>query len=209
MTIRVPNVGDVSISGKGNAGDLLVRVNVTASKTFRRQGVNIHYEARIPLHTALLGGRVRVPTLDGDVDVRVPGGTQQGEEMVLKGRGVPPVFGGERGDLFVAFSVQLPRCVTPVHASTSRSQLEVRRSLTNRQREILQLYADDIEGKTRTSSKSGQPTPPPPPPSPSPDSSEGSAGTGHTENGTASSDQPPASGGRTGLLRRLRKLIGI
>lgn len=109
MTIRVPGEGDAPISGKGAKGDLLVRINVAASKAFRRQGVNLHHEARIPLHTALLGGRVRVPTLDGDVDVRVPGGTQQGEEMVLKGRGVTPVFGGDKGDLFVTFAVQLPR----------------------------------------------------------------------------------------------------
>jgi len=111
MTIRIPNAGDAPDHGKGPAGDLLVRVNVAASKVFRRQGSNIYHDARIPLHTALLGGRVRVPTLDGDVDVRVPGGTQQGQEMVLKTRGIQPVFGGERGDLFVTFTVQIPRQV--------------------------------------------------------------------------------------------------
>ncbi|KAI0275112.1 DnaJ protein [Gloeopeniophorella convolvens] len=130
MTIRVPNAGDAPEVGKGPTGDLLVRVNVAASKTFRRQGRNIYHDARIPLHTALLGGRVRVPTLDGDVDVRVPGGTQQGQEMVLKHRGIQPVFGGEKGDLFVNFTVQIPR------------------SLTDRQRQILQEYADDVEGRT-------------------------------------------------------------
>lgn len=109
MTIRVPNAGDASMSEKGTSGDLLVRVNVSSSKVFRRQGSNLHHDAKIPWHAAILGGRVRVPTLDGDVDVRVPSGTQQGEEMVLKGRGVSPVFGGEKGDLFVAFSIQLPR----------------------------------------------------------------------------------------------------
>ncbi|KAH8120584.1 DnaJ protein [Phellopilus nigrolimitatus] len=137
MTIRVPNEGDAPISGKGPRGDLLVRVNVAASKHFRRQGTNIHHEARIPMHTALLGGRVRVPTLDSDVDVRVPGGTQQGEEMVLKGRGMPTVFGGDKGDLFVTFAIQLPR------------------TLTKRQRELLQAYADDVEGR---SSKSYSPS---------------------------------------------------
>ena len=76
MTVRVPNEGDAPIGGKGPRGDMLVRINVATSKVFRRQGSNIHYEARIPMHTALLGGRVRVPTLDGDVDVRVPPGTQ-------------------------------------------------------------------------------------------------------------------------------------
>ncbi|OCB85220.1 DnaJ protein [Sanghuangporus baumii] len=136
MMLRVPNEGDAPTSGKGPKGDLLVRVNVAASKLFRRQGMNIHYEARIPMHTALLGGRVRIPTLEGDVDVRVPGGTQQGEEMVLKGRGMPRLHGsgGDRGDLFVSFAIQLPR------------------SLTKRQRELLQAYADDVEGRT---SKSG------------------------------------------------------
>ncbi|KIJ68671.1 hypothetical protein HYDPIDRAFT_106908 [Hydnomerulius pinastri MD-312] len=135
MTIRVPGAGDAPLSGKGSHGDLLVRVNVAPSKIFRRQGANLHHEARIPVHTALLGGRVRVPTLDGHVDVRVPTGTQHGEEMVLRNHGVPPVFGGDKGDLFISFAVQLPR------------------SLTKRQREILQQYADDIEGRSSPSSK--------------------------------------------------------
>ncbi len=112
MTIRVPNAGDAPVTGKGNTGDLLVRVSVSPSKVFVRQGSNLYHEARIQMHTALLGGRVRVPTLDGDVEVRVPDGTQQGEEMLLKGRGVPKVFrGGDNGDLFVTFSVVLPRYV--------------------------------------------------------------------------------------------------
>ena len=109
MTVRVPNEGDAPISGKGPKGDLLVRVNVAQSRVFRRQGSNIYYDARIPMHTALLGGRVRVPTLDGDVDVRVPSGTQPGEDMVLKGRGMPLLYGSEKGDLFVKFSIQMPR----------------------------------------------------------------------------------------------------
>lgn len=111
MTIRVPNAGDAPDHSKGPTGDLLVRVNVATSKIFRRQGSNIYHDARIALHTALLGGRVRVPTLDGEVDVRVPGGTQQGQEMVLKNRGIQAVFGGEKGDLFVTFTVQIPRRV--------------------------------------------------------------------------------------------------
>lgn len=150
MTIRVPNAGDAPDHGKGPAGDLLVRVNVAASKVFRRQGPNIYHDARIPLHTALLGGRVRVPTLDGDVDVRVPGGTQQGQEMVLKTRGIQPVFGGEKGDLFVTFTVQIPRQVfvtEPPHCCSHYVDSSVR-SLTDRQREILQEYADDVEGRS-------------------------------------------------------------
>lgn len=109
MAIRVKGSGDVPISGRGNTGDLIVRVGVQPSTVFRRQGTNIYHDARIAFHTALLGGKVRVPTLDGDVDVRVPGGTQPGEELILKGRGVPNVYGGSKGDLYVAFGVQIPR----------------------------------------------------------------------------------------------------
>lgn len=97
------------MSGKGANGDLVIRVNVSASKVFRRQGANLHHKAAIPWYTAILGGKVRVPTLDGDVDVRVPGGTQQGEEMVLKGRGVPEIHSRDKGDLFVEFSIKIPR----------------------------------------------------------------------------------------------------
>ena len=109
MTVRVQNAGDVPASGKGQTGDLLVRVNVAPSKVFTRQGANLYHKAQIPLHTAILGGKVRIPTLEGEVDVRLPGGTQQGEEMVLKGRGISPTFSGSIGDLFVAFNVLLPR----------------------------------------------------------------------------------------------------
>ncbi|OBZ79037.1 DnaJ 1, mitochondrial [Grifola frondosa] len=158
MTIKVRGAGDAPLSGKGRPGDLLVRIHVASSKVFRRQGPNIHHDARIPLHTALLGGRVRVPTLDGEVDVRIPGGTQQGEEMVLKGRGVASMFHGSKGDLFVTFNVQLPR------------------SLTKRQREILQQYADDVEGRAPSTQ------------------SQGTRGGSATESGTSSggSDSTPS-----------------
>jgi molecular chaperone DnaJ len=109
MTVRVQNAGDAPASGKGQTGDLLVRIHVATSKMFTRQGANLYHKAQIPLHTAILGGRVRIPTLDGEVDVRLPGGTQQGEEMVLKGRGISPSFSGATGDLFVTFNVLLPR----------------------------------------------------------------------------------------------------
>ncbi|KXN83596.1 hypothetical protein AN958_01161 [Leucoagaricus sp. SymC.cos] len=134
MTVRINNAGDAPITGKGTTGDLLVRINVAPSKNFVRQGANLYHEARIPFYTALLGGRVRVPTLDGEVDVRIPTGTQAGEEMVLKGRGVSSVYGGSNGDLFVTFSMKLPR------------------TLSKRQRELLQAYADDVEGRSSSPS---------------------------------------------------------
>ncbi|KAI6005138.1 DnaJ protein [Pisolithus orientalis] len=181
MTIRVPAAGDAPLAGKGNHGDLLVRVSVSPSKVFRRQGANLHHEARIPMHVAILGGRIRVPTLDGHVDVRVPSGTQHGEEMVLRNHGVPSVFDSGKGDLFVSFIVQLPR------------------SLSKRQREILQQYADDVEGRSNTSSSTTADKG-------NPDGRSSYNTNASTDNGTASFPHSPLSS-EDGWLSRVRKRI--
>lgn len=79
------------------------------SRTFRRQGANIYHDRSVPLTTAILGGRVTVPTLEDDVQVKVPQGTQPGDEMVLRGRGVQKLHRNDRGDLFVRFNIAIPR----------------------------------------------------------------------------------------------------
>ena len=116
MKIAIPGMGDMPLSGMpgGQRGDLNVRVNVRSSPVFRRQGTNLYHDAKVPLHTALLGGRVRIPTLEGEVEVKVREGTQNGEEAVLKGRGVKALLGlrgdrDQRGDLVVSWKVQVPR----------------------------------------------------------------------------------------------------
>lgn len=112
MRVKIPGSGDAPLSANGPPGDLYVRVSVKPSTVFRRQGTTLYHDAKVPLHTALLGGRVRIPTLEGDVEVRVREGTQNGEEAVLKGRGIKSVYGhrgGERGDLVVGWKIQIPR----------------------------------------------------------------------------------------------------
>lgn len=142
--IRKDGFGDVPMSGAGTPGALYVRINVAPSKIWRRQGSTLFYPAIIPFHTAILGGKVRVHTLDGAVEVRVPSGTQIGEEMLLQGRGVPsPTRRGQKGDLVVQFEVAMPR------------------NLTKKQRELLQMYADEVEGKTSKPTPTSTPTPPP------------------------------------------------
>lgn len=100
------------MSQGGRPGDLLVRINVTSSPHFRRQGAHLYHDVSIPLQTAVLGGQVRVPTLDGDIHLRVAPGTQPGDDVVLRGRGMPAVMERGKGDLFVSFRVQIPRSVT-------------------------------------------------------------------------------------------------
>lgn len=114
MKIKMSGQGDAPIGGRkgGRPGDLYVRVHVTPSKQFRRQGTNIYTDVTVPFHSALIGGTVRVPTLDKQVDVKVPSGTQPGEELVLKGRGVKHLYKEWLGDLIVKFNIQIPRCAT-------------------------------------------------------------------------------------------------
>lgn len=113
MKVRMHGMGDAPLGTTGPAGDLFVRVNVKPSNIFRRQGTNLYHDAKVPLHTALLGGRVRIPTLEGEVDVRVREGTQNGEEAVLKGRGLKSLSAlrgkNDRGDLVVSWKIQIPR----------------------------------------------------------------------------------------------------
>ncbi|KAI9066695.1 hypothetical protein FKP32DRAFT_1673697 [Trametes sanguinea] len=188
VAIKLPGQGDASLSGTGRAGDLLVRINVAPSKTFKRQGSHLYHDVRIPVHTALLGGRVRVPTLDGEVDVRVPSGTQPGEQMVLRGHGVSPAFRKDKGDLYVTFNVQLPRSLTP------------------RQRELLQQYADDVEGRTSASSRSTS--------SSAADGASSSGETSRTQtdttrNGTDSSSSPSPDSWVSRTWNEFRRLIGF
>lgn len=112
MKIRIDGKGDAPLGGKGRTGDLFVRVNVIPSKVFTRQGSNIYQNVSVPFYTAILGGKAPVKTLDRDVEIRVPGGTQPGEEMVLRGKGVKKLYKDEHGDLIVRFNVSMPRYVT-------------------------------------------------------------------------------------------------
>lgn len=105
----IEGAGDAPLEGKGRSGNLNIRVEVIPSRTFRRQGVNIYHDKSVPFHTAILGGRATIPTLEDDVQVRVPPGTQQGDEVALRGRGVPKLRGKDRGDLYVRFNVRTPR----------------------------------------------------------------------------------------------------
>lgn len=112
MRIRLDGKGDAPLSGSGRPGsngDLFVRINVQPSKVFTRQGSNLYQSVSVPFYTAILGGRAPVKTLERDVEVRVPQGTQPGEEMVMRGRGVKKLYREEYGDLVVKFNVTMPR----------------------------------------------------------------------------------------------------
>ncbi|KAJ2741491.1 mdj1 protein precursor [Coemansia sp. BCRC 34301] len=113
MRVRLAGQGDAPIDGDGPTGDLYVRVRVMPSKTFRRKGADVYCDIDVPLHTALLGGAVRVPTVDGDVEVNVRQGAQPGDELRLRAKGIARIDRAGRGDQYITLRVRLPTELTP------------------------------------------------------------------------------------------------
>lgn len=93
-------------SPHGKAGDALITVNVTPHPLFRPDGVDLRLELPITLYEAVLGGKVRVPTLDGTVELAVPANTNSGRTFRLKGKGLKSKSG--QGDLLATVRIMLP-----------------------------------------------------------------------------------------------------
>ena len=107
MRIRLTGEGEVGAGG-GPAGDLYVEVHERPHETFTRDGDDLHCTITLPMTAAALGTSVPLTTLDGDEQVDVHAGTQPGEVLVLRARGVPHLRGTGRGDLHVHLEVQVP-----------------------------------------------------------------------------------------------------
>jgi molecular chaperone DnaJ len=105
--VRIAGGGHAGPAG-GSQGDLYVQVRVAPDDRFAREGTELIGRVEVPVITALVGGEVRVPTLDGEVTVDVPAGTQHGQVAVLEGQGLPPLRGGPRGDQHVIFELSVP-----------------------------------------------------------------------------------------------------
>lgn len=88
------------------AGDLYVRLNVEVDERFKRVGNNILYELPVKLTDAILGARVRVPTLDGEKEIEIPAGTEDGDELKLKGFGI---YGSHKGDQIIKIKIKMPK----------------------------------------------------------------------------------------------------
>jgi len=92
----------------GAAGDAFVEIHVEPHAYMRREGLDIHLDLPVTLQEAVLGAKVKVPTIDGMVSATVPPGSNTGTVLRLKGRGVMARKGGRRGDQYVKLRVTLP-----------------------------------------------------------------------------------------------------
>jgi molecular chaperone DnaJ len=129
LSVKVPagvSTGDrIRLGGEGEAGrnggppgDLYIEMNVKPHPIFEREGDDLSCEVPVSFATAVLGGAVNVPTLEGEVSLKIPTETQSGRVFRLRDKGVKPVRGGERGDLFCRVVVE-----TPVNLSAEQREL--------------------------------------------------------------------------------------
>jgi curved DNA-binding protein len=107
--LRLSGRGELG-SGGGTAGDLYLRVRLAKHPDFEVRGHDLVHETGLAPWEAVLGTTVKVPTLEGEVSIRVPAGTQNGQKLRVRGKGLPAREGG-RGDLIVEARIEVPRQV--------------------------------------------------------------------------------------------------
>ena len=130
-TVRIQNAGEAGKKG-GHSGDLYLRIIVKPDSRFEREGYNIFNSIEISFPEAALGTTVDIQTIDGNVKLKIPAGTQSGKVFKLSDKGVVHSASGRRGDHLVEVKV-----VTP-----SR--------LTKKQKELLEEFKkEDGEPKRR------------------------------------------------------------
>ena len=130
--IRLTGEGEAGPQG-GTAGDLYVNVAVRPHEIFQRDGANIYCRVPLPMTQAALGGDVEVPAIDSSrAKVKIPAGTQTGDQFRLRGKGFSMLRSAVRGDMYIQVAVETPR------------------HLSRRQRELLEEFeteaADHAKG---------------------------------------------------------------
>jgi curved DNA-binding protein len=110
---RVRVAGEGGGAPGGPRGDLYLRVRARPHPQFERKGDDLQTSVSVPLTTAVLGGEVQVPTLEGPVGIKVPAGSPAGRTFRLRGKGLPRLDAPGRGDLMALLNVDLPRDLKP------------------------------------------------------------------------------------------------
>lgn len=107
-SIRVKGKGEAGVEG-GASGDLYVSIRIQSHPIFVRQGDDLVCKIELPYPIAVLGGEVEVPTIDGSkIKMAVPQGTQPGKVFRIKGKGMPDLHTGRKGDLYIEVNIQVP-----------------------------------------------------------------------------------------------------
>lgn len=134
QAISLRGEGDAGKKG-GPAGDLFVVVNVLSHPVFKRKGYDIYADIKVPYTKLVLGGTIKVPTLEDDDEINIPEGTQVGSTFKLKDKGIPNIHGKGRGNIEYTVKVDIPK------------------RLNEKQREILKQFADLMGEEVQTKKK--------------------------------------------------------
>jgi len=135
QTLRVSGEGDSGING-GPPGNLNVGITIRPHPIFTRSGCDVNCEIPITFAQAVLGDEIEVPTIDGNVKLTVPEGTQSGTKHRLKGKGIQRLQREGRGDQYVKLNIEVPK------------------NLTKKQKEMLKAFEDSLEEKNYAKKKS-------------------------------------------------------
>ena len=133
--LRSSGNGDAGLRG-GETGDLYVFIEVKPHEVFQREGKDLSYTMPIPFALASQGGVLSVPTPDGAAKLKVPAGTSGGTIFRVRGKGIPSLKGGARGDLMVEVQVE-----TPTHLNTA-------------QKKALESFTEKLEAENQPESES-------------------------------------------------------
>ena len=123
QSLRLAGQGDLTVGGQ--RGSLIVKIAVQPHPNFKRENLDLVTQAPVPFTTAALGGKVRIPTLKGHIDLKIPAGTQPEQQLRVRGAGVVDAS-KRKGDLRVQIKIEIPR------------------SLTRKQKELLKELAETL-----------------------------------------------------------------
>jgi molecular chaperone DnaJ len=142
--IRLSGEGEAGQNG-GPAGDLYVEIHIQPHEIFQRDGADLSCVIPISYATAVLGGTVEVPTLGGEVALKIPPETQSGRAFRLRGKGVRPVRGSGPGDLYCRVEVETPVKLTPAQKKILESFNEALVAGGDRHRPRSQSWLDGVK----------------------------------------------------------------
>lgn len=112
--VRIRNAGEGEAGMRGgSSGDLYVFVSVKPHKIFKTNGADLHFKLPIKFTTAALGGTVKVPTIEGkEIELKVPAGSETGDQVRLGGKGMPVMRSSARGDMYAHVFIETPKKLT-------------------------------------------------------------------------------------------------
>jgi molecular chaperone DnaJ len=105
--VRINGEGELGYRGS-KPGDLYLSVRVKPHKEFKREGSNLYKDLPVSFTQATLGTKIKLETLDGEIELKIPSGTQPGKILRVNGKGVPFINSSRRGDLFITVRVVIP-----------------------------------------------------------------------------------------------------